>query len=44
MITAAPNGRLEAARLDGTGILHAVTAEELRDAVREDWPKYSRTL
>lgn len=32
---------LEAWRIDGTGSVSAATVEGLRDAVREDWPKYA---
>jgi len=34
-------GGLEARRLDGTGSVAAATAEELRDAIREDYLKYA---
>jgi hypothetical protein len=38
------SGSFEAWRLDGSGSVHAATVEELRDAIREDWPKYTRVL
>jgi DNA-binding transcriptional regulator YhcF (GntR family) len=37
------SGSYEAWRTDRSGSVHAATAEELRDAIREDWPKYART-
>jgi hypothetical protein len=39
-ITAAADGRLEAWRLDGSAAVLADSPEELRDAIREDYPKY----
>ena len=34
-------GRLEAWRTDGSGHVLADTVPALRDAIREDWPKYA---
>ena len=34
-------GKLEAWRTDGSGSVLADTPLELRDAIRDDWPKYS---
>ena len=39
-ISISAGGMLEAWRTDGTGHVLADTVPGLRDAIREDWPKY----
>jgi DNA-binding transcriptional MocR family regulator len=41
MLSITGSGRLEAWRNDGSHSLSVTTAEALRDAIREDWPKYA---
>jgi len=40
-ISISAGGSLEAWRTDGTGHVLADTVSGLRDAIRDDWPKYA---